>query len=199
MYTLYKEKPPNANTDNSCKLKNNYYFVKEPKSDDKLVITENFMNSIVRTLLFIHVFGIDIKETIDDLYLKDTLTYTINGEPSKLIETASGFFVDVNVIPTILHYTFVDVYNLFDTLFGKGFSNVSLKPIKSVYEMYATKWIFYSYTSVPLRAFSREDILNVHKFYNIQDVALSPMEIFVICDKQDNKLHMQNTIKIFKR
>ncbi|UDM55391.1 gp61-like protein [Phenacoccus solenopsis nudivirus] len=169
------------NSEYSCRLiSNGLYFSRETKSDEKIVITERVMFSIVRTLLFLFASNLDFE-----------------GDVESIIETGKIQYTYVN--STDLKFTHsLDLeccIRFFDSLFGVNFSYVVNRPLSLVYSEYQQKWRYYDYGADVLLP-SILDIVIVYRFYNLINYKLNASALFLLDkDHCDHRIPLQSKIK----
>lgn len=158
-----------------CRLKNGYCLTKEARSDEKVRYTETDMHSIVRTVLFIHVFRLGPNETLLELVNTGEVTYpSVDVQPLEL---------DLNTACELL-----------DGLFGVNFSRVVRRVVLSVYHEYQYSWMYYPFYS-KLSTPSARDIIKLCRFMNASTSHYSNPTTFVVNNCFDHKDDLQNQLK----
>lgn len=200
IYVLHKNKP--KQTKIFCKLNNNLYLTKEPKSDEKLVITEKYMLSVIRVVLFMYTFNISILETINQIYKTGEITLYIYDDTKKkslpILEDINSIFLNNKVTDLFLnkhYYNISDAINLLDNLFGYNFSLITSKPIKHVFKEYSEQWLSFPLGTRTITTISAIDILNLFNFYTSTQINFLPFEVYLFNNLYDNKIYLQNAIK----
>lgn len=167
---------PNKNNIEQCKLKNGLYFSKESRSDEKIRFTESDMYSLVRTVLFMHVYHVGPEESIVDIVNTGEVSYA----------------VDVSIVN---HLTVDIIIELLDSLFGDGFARIVRRVVIKCYNEYCTIWKYYPYNP-KLHFPSAADYINLAKFVNITECEYAPCELFIITNSTDYKIPLQQMLKI---
>lgn len=170
-YTLSIKEPK---TEPKIKLKNNYYFNKEAKSDEKLLYTETQIYSLISTVLIMHLLNYYPQDSITSLIYNDNATFsTVN---------ISNFNENLNVY---------DLKNILDSVFGHGFSFVAKKPLLKFNEFYKRKLIYVKYgTSINLP--TTQDFINLYRFLNTQNPSYSSVVKFLVGNTLDHKFPTYN-------
>lgn len=175
IYTLARTKKQIQKNTPLCLLKNNFYFIKETRSDEKIRFTETDLYAIIRTVLFIQVFQTSPEETLIDI---------INSG-----EVAHKGALKAHCLNL---QTFVA---LVDSLFGIGFAAVASRVITKCYNEYCTNWKYYPYIS-KVKYPSASDYLNLARFVNVTSSDYGECEKFIIANASDHKIHLQQNKKI---
>lgn len=170
---------PSTNNDEQCLLKNGCYFSKESRSDEKLRFTETDLYSIIRTILFMHVFNISPEGNIVQIINTGKVTHTI------------GDNVTVNIL------NLDTIVQLLDLLFGKGFSTVIKRVINKCYNEYCLIWKYYPYNT-NIKCPSAADYINLARFVNITTCERGDCEKFITTNSTDHKIPLQQMIKVLK-
>lgn len=169
----------NENNTAQCLLKNGFYFSKESRSDEKIRFTETDMYSIVRTILFMHVFNISPNEDIVEIINTGSVSHTIGDE---LMVTSMSLS---------------DMVELLDTMLGEGFSSVSKRVINKCFNEYTICWKYYT-CNASIKLPSAADYVNLSKFVNISSCTYGDCERFITTNSTDHKVPLQQTIKMLK-
>lgn len=169
----------NQNNTNQCRLKNDCYFSKESRSDEKIRFTETDLSSIVRTVLFMYVFKVSPEESIVEIINTGTVTHTL-GE---------NFILNVLTLDIVV--------GLVDSLFGNGFASVVKRVINKCLNEYNITWKYYPCIS-NIKYPSAADYINLARFVNVSNCKYGESEKFIITNSTDNKIPLQQSIKILK-
>lgn len=163
----------------SVRLTNGFFFSKVSKSDDRLIYTELDMTSILRTILFTHVFKVAPCESIQDIIYNGQVT-----------------FPDDNNFPTNCEHSLsiLDIRDIVDSLLGAGFCSVVSRPLKKVYSEYKHMWRYYTFGQSK-RLPSALDFVHLYRFVNAPNYKLSAATEFVLSNGNDHKLPLQGNIK----
>lgn len=164
-----------------CMLKNGFVLSKESRSDEKLRYTEHDLRSIIRTVLFIHVFEMSPNESLVDIINTGQVSYDC-------VDGKLQLHNKLNIAVAM---------ELLDSMFGKNFSVVTKKELLRCYEEYAQKWHYYPFITGIVFP-SAADYIRLSKFVNISVPVLSEPIQFILRNSTDFKVPLQNNVKIFK-
>lgn len=148
-----------------CKLINGFYFTKETRTDYMLVFTENYIKSIIRTLLFMYVFKWSPGTSIDSI--------KNNG----LVNQSSGEFIDLNCFTAM---------SLIDGLLGHGFCRIALKPFENVLNEYYKHWRYFRFGEV-VQTPSAFEVVTLYEFLNIGCSDLTESSIYISNNSSSRK------------
>lgn len=174
IYTI-SETPKN---DAHVRLPNGFYFGKVTRSDEKLIYTEQDMTSVVRTVLFMHVFKLAPCESIRDLIYGARVTYPVDS--------------DITVHQPDL--TIRRISDIVDSVLGERFCTVVSRPLVAVYSEYKYSWRYHTFgqrVALP----SALDFVRLHRFVNAPRCELSAATRFVLCNFDDHKIPLQGRVK----
>lgn len=172
---------PNENNIIQSKLKTGLYFSKQSRSDEKFRYTETDLHSIVRTVLFMHVFQIAPIENAAEITNSGQVSYNITD--AELILPKNILTIDIIVA-------------LLDDLFGENFSAVIKRVINKCFLEYCTVWRYYPYNDAILKLPSASDYINLRKFVNTTDCEFGKCEQFIMANSTDHKIPLQQMHKI---
>ncbi|ATY70245.1 GrBNV gp61-like protein [Tomelloso virus] len=173
IYTLnYKE---NQNKSNQCRLKSGLYFSKESRSDEKIRYTETDMYSIMRTILFLYTFRVSPNESLLEIVNTGQVNYHFGS-------------------PVVVDLDLHGLIGLYDTIFGKNFSNVTSRVLNKCFNEYATIWQYFPYEN-SIKCPSASDFINCAKFVNACVAEYAPCEKFITTNGTDHKIPLQQAIK----
>lgn len=144
--------------DSYIKLKNNKYFGKESKSNEKLFFTENEIKRIIRTLCFSYVFQVYPKSSIHDMLVLGT---------SEFNECSNS---RINIIPYI---TLHELVEFIDYVFGENFTTIAQRPLQQVLYEFKIVWQNAILYSNKIYQPTINDYILLHKFYNINKTEYS--------------------------
>lgn len=177
IYTLSYIK--NQNNNNQCRLNTGLYFSKECRSDEKIRFTETELHSIVRTVLFIHVFRTTPDESILEIINTGNITYKSDEQLT----------VNITTLPIFI--------NLLDLLFGKGFATIIRRVATKCYNEYCESWRYYPF-NLNIKYPSAADYVNLARFVNLSTCEYGACEKFIITNSTDNKVPLQQSTKMLK-
>lgn len=161
----------------TVRLCNGLYFAKCTKSDEKLVFTEHDMRSVVRTVLFVHVFRRVPHQSVRDIIYGGTVTYL---PPSSLTPPPE---LDIKRVADIV-----------DSVLGERFSTVVARPLTAVYSEYKYVWRYHAYGQ-PVALPSALDYVRLYRFVNAPDHGLSEATRFILYNGDDHKVPLQGRVK----
>lgn len=164
--------------DDHVRMSNGFYFSKVTRSDEKLIYTERDMTSIVRTVLFMHVFRLAPCESVKEAIYGGRITYPVDG--------------DITVRQTDL--TIGCMRDIVDSVLGERFCTVVSRPLVAVYSEYKYAWRYYGFghrVALP----SAVDIVRLYRFVNLPRCELSPATRFVLSNGDDHKVPLQGRVK----
>lgn len=187
-------------------LNNGYYFTKESRSDEKLLYTEGDIESIVRTILFIHAFRVVPRESTPEMVYSGNVTltwpnrerYFENVRDDNSDHSNDTEFCDIKYedAPLILYNQLDEIsecVRVLDNLLGEGFCLVARRPLQMVHSQYMTAWRYHMLKSI--RMPSAADYIKLYRFINTVNVTYSIPTIFILQNTTDNKLPLQSREK----
>ncbi|AUQ43993.1 putative gp61-like protein [Esparto virus] len=161
-----------------CKLKNGFYLTKVARSDEKIRYTETDMYSMVRTVLFIHCYGITPMESLTQIINTGEITFECDDFPNQLRQ----------------NLTLGIAVQLLDMLFGDGFSTVVSRMVIKCMQEYNCVWRYYPYNS-RITCPSALDFIKLARFINTSTFQYSKSTQFMLNNTCDHRIPLQNTIK----
>nr|AHW98253.1 GrBNV_gp61-like protein [Nilaparvata lugens endogenous nudivirus] len=183
-------------------LANQFYFTKEPKSDEILQYTESDLTSLIRTTLFIHVFRVVPRTKINQVIYTGRLQLTT---PDQLLldddSDSENRDDDDNGYLKLHMYNSIDSLSCcieqLDTVFGIGFCSVARRPLQSVYcdYRYMLKWRYYEYRYTIVSLPSADDYIKLYQFMNTVNTELSVPSRFLLNNSRDNRILLQSREK----
>lgn len=190
---------------NSARLKNYFYLSREPKSDEKLAFTENYMKNLIRTACFMFVFNYYPLNSMSSLIFCDDdgddddvaggeqrrgATSDSNGQPKRTRVRFSQLTFDRNINWRL------DLFaRVLDEWFGSGFSQVVYRPLSFIYEEYNVNWKYYPCNSSPIYFPNEFDFIEMYRFCNIGSSTLSPTVVFLLGNGCESKYKLQQYTK----
>lgn len=160
-----------------AKLNNGFYFKKVARSDEKVRYTETDIHSIVRTVLFMHVFECEPDNSLLDIINSGDVSYKLDPD-----------FRQRNQL------TLQDVKELLDQLFGENFAMVVRRVVSKCMLEYNNIWKYYPFVS-NLRLPSAQDIVKLARFVNASMSVFSGTTLFLLENSTDNRIPLQGNIK----
>lgn len=175
VYTLkdYLQKPDN----NSCKLKNGFYFQKVSRKDEIIHFTETDVLSFVRTTMFLHVFQLSPCNSLLDI-----------------INSGEANYLKQNI--SLIHVNLIDSIEILDKLFGKNFSCVASRVIIKWFEEYKKNWQYFPFNRRVVQMPSADDYVKLHKFFNVKSSKHTQAILHLLNNTTDGKLPLQGMKKI---
>lgn len=163
-YTLSNENHEKLNIPCSH-LINNFCFRRETKSDEKLIIYERDVTAIVRTLLMIHVFRLEVKESLYDILYTGSVSFK---NENKLMLYEDNLSIE-------------DIILLFDNMIGENFSKVVERSLMSVYVEYCESWKYFNF-GASVNFPSAADYIRIYRFFTISTPFLSDTLRYIVID-----------------
>lgn len=161
-------------------LKNNYFFSKESTSDDKLILNEQQLYNIIRTIGFIVLFHYFPLNSIYNIVCLGTSTFS-----------------PLNYELNIDSFDLYDFKTIFDKLLGDGFSSVAFRCILKFYKEYKCKLIYMKYGE-QVKLPTLKNYKELYDFMNIANVTYTPTIKYLINNYNDFKFPLQQKIKNFQ-
>lgn len=156
-------------------LPNGFILEKRPKSDELLRYTERDIRSIIRTIIFIHVFPeLTPRESLEDL----------------VFEGRSYSFAENNNTYNINDISLEQMVRILDTLLGTGFCRIARHSVTEMYHEYMNDWRYYRFGR-HVYAPSTRDYVRLARFVNAATCRYSKMSEFVNRNADDNKIPFQ--------
>lgn len=175
IYTLSRHPPKYR----YCLLKTGFYLAKVPRSDELMRFTETDMFAIVRTMLFVHVFGVTATDPMLDMinsgHMRDIANETLFAQTPKPLT--------VKLACAIL-----------DSLFGENFSTIVRRPVRRVMLEYTQIWRYFK-VGVTISLPSTSDFIKIYRFGNVISPEYSDATAFVNNNLLDHKVFLQGAVK----
>ena len=162
----------------SCILKNGYYFTKVAKSDEKVFFTETNMFSIIRTVLFMHIFQLGPSDSIIDIINSGEVHYE---------------FPDKDYV-RVKRIDFANAITILDELFGTGFSHVTRRVLNKWYLEYKTSWEYFPFVAA-VKLPCADDYGKLARFVNLSTSKHNETTQFILGNDKDNRYWLQNNTK----
>lgn len=181
IYTLHETLETVRKGEPYCKLRNSphFYLTKEARSDEKIRFTENYMTSVVRTILFMHAFDTVPENPIDDILYKGVVWYA-DTAPTELVNP--------------LH-SLVECALILDTLLGEGFSTVCRRPLSEVYNRcWAKEWKYSDYYK-QVQMPSALDYVRLIRLVNVTYASHTDCTMFATRNATDLNIKLQQNCK----
>lgn len=164
--------------ENSCQLRHSgFYITKEARSDEKLRYTETDIRTLVRTVIFMYVFDIQICDSLTDIVNSGAINIAIKD--SKIIT----------------NLTLEIMTQLIDLLFGDNFSTIAKIAIAATFEEYQIHWKYFPYGASAITLPTAGDIIKLARFVNVTTPYYSPATLFITNNSNDHKIPLQSNIK----
>lgn len=182
IYTLHEGLDAIRGGEIFCKLRNaqDFYLTKETRSDEKVRFTEDYMTSVVRTVLFTHAYDIVPDNSMDDI-LKTGLVRFGDTGPRKL----------VNPLHSIL-----ECINILDTLLGEHFSRLCSRPVSQIYNSSVFhEWNLSNYFTL-VQYPSALDYVRLFRLVNVPYTSHTDCTMFVTRNATDFNIRLQQNCKI---
>lgn len=179
-YIMSERRPVSENVTVHCRLRGNgFYFFRATRTDGQLRYSETQMRSLVRTVLFLHVFSASPRESMIELL--------VDGAHATHVRDRRIVRADIGIS---------DVIRLMDDTFGDGFSSVARNAVIGAYNEYATRWRYHCVGAVDVRTPHALDYAFLNKFANASQTRHSDAVQFVNDNTTDRRVLLQGNVKI---
>lgn len=166
-----------------CNLINGFALEKRPRSDELLRYTERDIRSIVRTIMFMHVFpDLVPADSLHDMVFIGN-EYRCVSDPTDVLPSR-GIDQGRDTIPLSEFVT------MLDRIIGQGFCRVTRHSLTEIYHEYMNEWRYYG-GGQRTQAPSTRDYVRLARFVNATTCRYSKLSEFVNRNADDNKIQLQ--------